>query len=272
MNPRVFLDGSRLRVGQVVQITGEDGHHWSRVLRVSPGELVALGADGKGYLAKVDSLDTKAGEVDVMVIEQMSAHESPVAIHLVQGLPKADKAEFIVQHGTEVGISGFLFVQTERSVVRLDGKDAKKRQGRIERWQRVIREAAGQSQRDIVPKIEYCANWDEALQQLKEVAPGLILLLDEDEDTQSLYKALTKYAPDFGAGSGAESGGTPARDIRPIVLCVGPEGGWDAGERRLLVDNLGAVPVTLGPRILRTETAGLVGAAAVLYHFHALGG
>ncbi|QSO54852.1 RsmE family RNA methyltransferase [Alicyclobacillus curvatus] len=142
---------------------------------------------------------------------------------------------------------------------------------------------------------------------LRTVAPGLVLLLDEEEQAEALAAALRSYAAresleqdstakDGAAGKdrpekgAADQDGTdkdrldkdrPDKDSadtktnawpRPVVVCVGPEGGWDDSERQSFVQRVGAVPVTLGPRILRTETAGLVGATAVFYHFHALGG
>lgn len=279
MNPRVFLPYYRLSVGQVVEVTGEDGHHLARVLRVQPGETMAFGAGGKGYLARVANVDAKAGVVSATVTDELPGHEPPVQVYLLQGLPKAEKTESIIQHCTELGVSGFAFVQSARAVTRLDGKDAKKQQSRIERWQRVIREAAGQSQRDIVPILNYLPKLTDVSKWMEEVAPGLVLFLDEEEQVVSIYEALSeyirehKYAPEhFTNANPPDPAATPGGGIPPIVLCVGPEGGWDEAERYWFKNQLSAKTVTLGPRILRTETAGLVGSTAVLYHFHALGG
>ena len=317
MNPRVFLEVNRLSVGERVAISGEDGHHLARVLRVEPSEAVALGAGERGYLAEVESVDAKAGTVMVRVQTELPSHEAEVSVYLLQGLPKAEKTESIIQHGTELGISGFLLYQSARAVARLDGKDAKKQSAKLVRWERVIREAAGQSQRDVVPSLAYARTWSELETWLRTVAPGLVLLLDEEEQAEALAAALRSYAAresleqdstakDGAAGKdrpekgAADQDGTdkdrldkdrldkdrldkdrPDKDSadtktnawpRPVVVCVGPEGGWDDSERQSFVQRVGAVPVTLGPRILRTETAGLVGATAVFYHFHALGG
>ncbi|QSO46114.1 RsmE family RNA methyltransferase [Alicyclobacillus mengziensis] len=280
MNPRVFLEVDHLSPGERVKVGGEDGHHLVRVLRVGPLESVAIGAAGRGYLTQVESIDAKAGTVTLRVQNELSSHEAKLKVYLLQGMPKAEKTEFIIQHGTELGLNGFLLYQSNRAVARLDGKDAKKQTAKLVRWERVIREAAGQSQRDVVPTLAYAASWSELEKWLTGVAPGLILFLDEEEQALSLKAALTSYAEDalaeqfsqnasaVNASAEEESDGS----VRPVVLCIGPEGGWDDNERQSFIQRLGAVPVTLGPRILRTETAGLVGAAAVFYHFHALGG
>ncbi|KPV38965.1 RsmE family RNA methyltransferase [Alicyclobacillus ferrooxydans] len=299
MNPRVFLDREQLHVGQLVMVTGQDGHHLSRVLRVQEGETIAIGASEKGYLAIVQSIDGKAGTVECRIEQELPSHESVVRVYLIQGLPKADKAESIVQHGTEVGLAGYLLYESGRSVVHLDRKKAGQR---LERWSKVVREAAGQSQRDLVPDVSYAARWVELKSWVEQLAPGLVLLLDEDEEVRSLKETLTAYAASKqgpisargavarqdgllgttglegttemprGAGDAGVANAGPADGLRPVVLCVGPEGGWDDKERQAFREQIGGVPVTLGPRILRTETAGLVAASAVLYHFHAMGG
>ncbi len=298
MNPRVFLDSEQLHVGQLVRVTGQDGHHLSRVLRVQETETIAIGASEKGYLAIVQSIDGKAGTVECRIEEELPSHESVVRVYLIQGLPKADKAESIIQHGTEVGLAGYLLYESARSVVHLDRKKAGQR---LERWSKVVREAAGQSQRDLVPDVSYAAGWAELKSWVEQLAPGLVLLLDEDEEVRSLEETLTAYAasqqgPTSALSGAARQEGLPgatgleatemprgsgdagvasaglADGLRPVVLCVGPEGGWDDKERQAFREQIGGVPVTLGPRILRTETAGLVAASAVLYHFHAMGG
>jgi 16S rRNA (uracil1498-N3)-methyltransferase len=248
MMPRVFVDEA-LEVGHTVSIQGEDGHHYSRVLRVRSGEQIALASQGQGYLGEITGVDN--GVVQVNVLGHLPSHEPASPVYLVQGLAKGDKIDVIIQHNTELGVAGFLFVDTQRSVVKLDPK---KRAAKVERWQKIAREAAGQAQRDTVPLVSTASSTQHIRDFLATLSPTQVFFLDEDETRIGLSTAL----------AGVQNAST--------VLVVGPEGGWDRTERQTWVNDFGATAVTLGPRTLRTETAGFAAVVAVLQHNREMGG
>lgn len=248
MMPRVFLN-EVLEVGLTVSIQGEDGHHFSRVLRVRSGEQVALASQGQGYLGEITGVDS--GVVQVRVLGHLPSHEPVSPVYLVQGLAKGDKIDVIIQHNTELGVAGFLLVETKRSVVKWD---TKKRAAKVERWQKIAKEAASQAQRDTVPLVRAASCVEEIRGFLASLSASQLLFLDEDENETGLGAAL----------AGVENAST--------VLVVGPEGGWDGAERQTWVNDFGATAVTLGPRTLRTETAGFAAVAAVLHHNREMGG
>ncbi|WP_290586989.1 RsmE family RNA methyltransferase [Alicyclobacillus sp.] len=246
--PRVFVDepitpGARHTVG------GEDGHHYARVLRVRRGEVLAVASGGRAYRCEVAAVDARAGRVDIVVGDPLPPAEPRRPVFLLQGLAKGDKIESVIQHNTEAGAAGFCVLAAARSVVRLDARRAEER---CVRWRRVAREAAAQAQRDIVPEVGFAGQLDQAMAWLSARGVARVLLLDELESARGFRQALEE-------ASAGEGGGAA------IAVAVGPEGGWDDRERTRFLE-LGAVAVTLGPRILRTETAGLAAVSAILYH------
>jgi len=222
-----------------VRVEGPALHH-VRVARVVAGEQVEV-FDGRGraWLASVESVD-EAGAVLRLGDERRGAAGRPVI--LIQGLPKGDRLELVLQKATELGVSGVWPVLTERSVSRPKPEALGTRHAR---WKRIVEEAARQSGRSDVPEVTALRPLEDATRAL---GPGMrLLILDEEERGERLGSA---------AGDGA------------VALVVGPEGGLAREEVRLLRD-LGGTPVSLGPLVLRTETAGLA-ALAVLRHLDGL--
>jgi 16S rRNA (uracil1498-N3)-methyltransferase len=236
-------------------MTGAVGHHYARVLRIGAGELVPIASGGRGYLARVLAVSAREGTVQLRVEERLPAHETATRLYLVQGLPKGDKMDAILQHNTEVGVAGFLLFTSRRSVVKLD---ARKAQDKLARWRKVASEAASQAQRDVIPTVDVALDFTQVDQWCRQLQPDAILFLDEVEGDNGLGQRLRELP----------AGNAP----RSIVLVVGPEGGWDDAERAAWCTDLGAVRTSLGRRILRTETAGLAAASAVLHYFGDLGG
>jgi len=264
MMPRILWPHP-IALGERVQIAGDDGHHFARVLRSQPGEQIALAAANGPYLAHIAQVDGKSGTIDVLVESILPSHEPSTSIYLVQGLAKGDKIEEVVQKCTEAGVAGILVYESERSVVRLGA--AKAAAKRI-RWQRVAAEAASQSQRDRVPDVVYAAHVATVADWLADCDIDVRLVLDEDEQAQSLRQTLRKH------GIGAADIGHDERSMtdRRLAIFVGPEGGWSDAERGLFRDRLRAETITLGPRILRTETAGLTALSAILFACGEMGG
>lgn len=244
---RFFISTDQIN-NNLVTLKGNDRHHLLNVLRQGiGGKLTVLNGKGEEFLVEVTAVDseTVTGEI-VHKLERQA--EPRVKITLVQSLPKADKFEWILQKNTELGVSRFQPVFTERSNIKLD-RPAQER--KLERWNKIIREAAEQSGRQIIPVLEPIRQWDEMLAGCNT---GVVLIPWEGETVQSLKQVLERQ-PEI-----PES----------VTVFIGPEGGFSLKEVEE-AKNKGAIPVTLGPRILRTETAGLVVASALLYHFGDLG-
>lgn len=230
-------------VGEEISLGKEESAHASKVLRFRPGEAVQL-IDGENrydaVLTEVSAEETKA-----RVTALCPSPEAPARAVLWQGLPKADKLELIAQKATELGAWEIWPVEMLRSVARLGKNDPKKQ----ERLSRIALEAAKQSGRAHVPEVRAAVSFDKALKRLEEESFDLILVAWEEEHALPLSKAIGEYR---------QFNGVPGR----VLIVIGPEGGIDEAEQQRLAA-LGAQSVTLGPRILRTETAGLCALAAL---------
>ena len=240
---RFFIPSSQIHADSVT-LLGDDRHHLLHVLRKEVGaEITVLNGKGQEYRVRITQITPEA--VLGTIIQSVAARTEPrVQITLAQSLPKADKFEWIIQKNTEIGVARFLPVQTERSAVRLDAATAAKK---ADRWRKIIREAAEQSGRQIVPELMPVAGWREVFARLPQ---GLVLIPWEGEKDCSLRGVLNEHR-DGDAN---------------ISVLIGPEGGFSLAEVDWARDH-GARAVTLGPRILRAETAGLVVSAAILYHY-----
>lgn len=234
--PRFFIDPGQM-VGHAIELTGEDAHHLSRVLRLGPGAAITvLDGTGAAYEAVVETVEKE--RVSARVTGTGEAAEPPVALTLYQGMPKGDKWELVIQKATELGATRLVPVAAARSVVQLKGD---KLEGKLARWRKIAREAAEQCERGRVPEVEGPV----AVGGLKPAEGGLLLVLSERVTGPSLPKAL------------------PAEMPAEVAVAVGPEGGWTPEELEAM-RQAGAVEVSLGKRILRTETAGLAALAMVM--------
>ncbi|KKY01053.1 MULTISPECIES: 16S rRNA (uracil(1498)-N(3))-methyltransferase [Paraclostridium] len=229
-------------------IEGEDVKHISKVLRCRIGEeLEVCDNDNNEYICEITNIDKSQVELNIVEVVDIK-RESDLKIKVYQGLPKGPKMEMILQKLTEVGVDEIILVQTKRTVVKVDDKKEDKK---IERWERIIYEAAKQSKRGKIPKLRGVLSFKEALADMKEndfnIAPY------ENERTKSIKQAIKGV------------------DIKNIGIFVGPEGGFEDTEIKA-IEEIGGQSVSLGPRILRTETASLVASSIVLYELSDLGG
>lgn len=249
---RFFIPAGQIE-GNKVFLRGADRRHLLTVLRKGLGaEITVLNGRGEEFQARVVAISPDAVEAEICRrLERVV--EPRIRINLAQSLPKADKFEWIIQKNTELGVARFQPVLSERSNIRLDQATAAKK---MERWRRIIQEAAEQSGRTVLPELEPIRSWDRFLEELR---PGLILIPWEGEQTSSLRDILSRESTPGSTGEPGE-----------VTVIIGPEGGFSLDEVAE-AQSKGAIPVTLGPRILRTETAGLVVTAALLYHFNDLG-
>lgn len=224
-----------------VRVSGARFHYLAHVLRAEEGEaLEVFDGRGRAFDARVLKLEGDAATLTLGAPREGAKSREWL---LLQGLPKADKLELILQKTTELGVTQVLPLAMERSVVKLT---ADKAADRVLRWKKIVEEAARQCRRSDVPAIAPVRKLPEALATLPEGT--LLLVLDEEENAVRLGEAFL----------------THAADARPVALVIGPEGGI-AREELHLLRSAGALPVSLGARILRTETAG-VAALAVLQH------
>mgnify|MGYP003588618972 FL=1 len=231
-----------------MQIIGADAHHISNVLRMRVGQHIQIvSSDRVTALMEIKALTTDAAFVRLVKrIDQVN--EPSVRIILAQGLAKGEKMDFIIQKAVEVGVNTIVPVAMEYSVVKLDKNKAEKK---VERWQKIAEEAAKQSKRDIVPEVTSVMDLDEVLHSF---AGSAKLMAYEGETKSGLKKVLLAI-----------------QNREEILLIIGPEGG--IAEKELKAAELaGAQTFSLGNRILRTETAGLVSATAILYETGDLGG
>jgi 16S rRNA (uracil1498-N3)-methyltransferase len=241
-----------------VTIQGDDAHHLQRVMRAEVGdEFICSNGTNREALVKITALD-KAG-VTAEIIEELAMTSEPaVQVWIAQSLPKGDKMETVIQKGTEIGAARFLPFLSERTVVQYD---AKKEAKRGERWQKIAKEAAEQAHRNRVPEVASVLTW----KQLLELAPQMdaAWICYEKENGLQFRQALQQALREAGSDNGGE--------IRTVLLAVGPEGGFTEQEVQQ-AEAAGFRSVSLGRRILRTETAAIVGLTCILYETGEMGG
>ena len=220
--------------GENAYIEGNDVNHIVNVLRMKPGEELLISVKGDwDYLCKIDDIETE--RVNLKVLESMEQRELPVNITLLQGIPKSDKLEMIIQKAVELGVSEIIPVKTKRVVVKIDEKKA---DTKVNRWNAIAESAAKQSKRSIIPKVSEPMSIDNALEIVKDFGVKLIPYENADgiDKTRKILDSMDK--------------------TKDIAVFIGPEGGFEEAEVER-IKNSGFEVITLGKRILRTETAGL---------------
>lgn len=227
-----------------IYIEGSDVNHMKNVLRMKIGEEFHV-SDGnnKKYRCEISKFDEST--VCGKILEELEVDtELPSKLYLFQGLPKGDKMELIVQKAVELGVWEIIPVSTKRAVVKLDAKKAAKK---VERWNSISESGAKQSGRNVIPEVKPVMTYKEALSYAKELDVLMIPyeLAEGMEDTKQFIEAI--------------------KPGQSVGIFIGPEGGFEQEEVELAI-RMGAKSVTLGKRILRTETAGLTVLAVLMYH------
>ncbi|WP_291964978.1 16S rRNA (uracil(1498)-N(3))-methyltransferase [Caloramator sp.] len=236
-------------INDKINITNDDIQHITKVLRLKIGDTIQI-CDGNENEYICDIVEINKKNVICQIKEKFkNRNESNINIVLFQGLPKAQKMELIIQKGVEIGVKEFYPIITERVVVKTDGKDIC---NKLERWNRISYEAAKQSNRGIIPTVNNLISFEEALDILKRF--DLVVVPYEKEKSTSFKELFNE-----------------SRDYKNIAVIIGPEGGFSEEEINIFIKN-GFKPITLGPRILRTETAGLVASTILLYELSDIGG
>ncbi|SMO50488.1 16S rRNA (uracil(1498)-N(3))-methyltransferase [Melghirimyces algeriensis] len=243
---RYFIDPNAIEPGRIT-VRGDDVHHIKNVLRMTVGDhILCCDGQGKDYYTELVSITDK--EILCRILSTFPSKGEPrVRVTVASSLPKGDKLEWVLQKATELGADSFLPFMSSRSVVRLDGKKSAKKRVR---WQRIVKEAAEQSHRGYVPQVGNVLTWKGLLEKFPSYDQ---VLFAYEREGSSLVEVLQK-----------------TRSQRLLVV-VGPEGGFTESEVEEAVAQ-GAVPVQLGPRILRAETAPLALLSCILFSFGEMGG
>ncbi len=233
-----------------ITITGSDVNHIKNVLRMERGEELMI-CDGTGMQYTCQIEEFAAGEVLLSIQKaEKASTELPVRLKLYQGLPKKDKMELIIQKAVELGAVEIIPVMTKRCIVKLE--DDKKEAKKLERWQAIAESAAKQSGRGIIPTVGHVINYKEAIK--KASSEGMALIPYEmAEGMKTLKEAVGK-----------------ASEQQVISVFIGPEGGFEEAEAEFAKEN-GVIPVSLGKRILRTETAGFTILSILMYEIECAG-
>lgn len=241
---KFFVSQEQIEENKAI-ITGEDVNHIKNVLRLTIGEKIYIcnKETSKSFICNILSFENS--EVKCEVLEEILETTEPnTYIHIFQGLPKADKFEWIIEKCTEIGVKEISPVIMKRTIVKLDEKDKNKK---LSRWQKVAEVAAKQSKRDSILNVNPIINFQNIFEKVKDY--DILLVAYENEKENTLKSAINKL--------------NNKENIK-IAVIIGPEGGIDEAEINLCKEN-GFVPITLGKRILRTETAPIVIASNILY-------
>lgn len=245
--PKFFVKQNQINEN-IITLVGEDVKHIANVLRKQTGDVINICniTTSENFLCQLEKIGKE--EIECKIIKMIDSEAEPkTKITIFQGLPKAEKMELIIQKCTELGAKTFVPVTMERCVVKFDDKTASKK---IERWQKIAETAAKQCGRDIIPKVENLINLQKLLYLIKNY--DIVLLAYENENDCTLKEVLQTV--------------TNIQNLK-IGVIIGPEGGIDSKEVQQL-EAAGVKTITLGKRILRTETTGIAITSIILYELN----
>lgn len=249
--PKFFIKQNQIKNNQI-KIIGNDINHIKNVLRAKVGEEIEICNSDlqENYICKIKTIEK--AKINLEIIEKISSiSESNIKVTIFQGIPKVDKMELIIQKSVELGVYDITPVEMKRCVVKLQEKDKIKK---VERWQKISEVAAKQSGRDYIPKVNNCIRLKEILNQRSEYDE--IILAYEKEKENTLKQEISQIKQKFNSKLKAEE--------LKIGIIIGPEGGIDEVEEKMLREN-GIRVITLGNRILRTETVALNMLSIIMY-------
>lgn len=242
----IFVDPAQMK-GDLLYVTGKDVNHIKNVMRLKKGDEISVrtGQDDREYRYGIEEFTDSEVVCRLRFVKEADV-ELPVKVYLFQGLPKADKMELIIQKAVELGAAEIIPVEMRRSVVKLD---ASKKAKKTQRWQAIAESAAKQSRRAVVPMVREPMTMEEAVRFAEQNTDVRLLpyeLQEADGSTRDVMDGI--------------------REGSAVSIFIGPEGGFDPAEVELARE-AGIRPISLGKRILRTETAALVVLSFLIYHF-----
>lgn len=248
--PKFFVKSNQI-VENVIDITGTDVNHITNVLRLKVNDKIQICNEETedNYITQI--IETNKENIKCKILEKLANKaEAGIDVTIFQGLPKADKMELIIQKCTELGVKEITPVQMERSIVKLDPKSEAKK---IERWQKIAEVASKQCGRDRICKINNVVNIENICNMCSKY--DIVLVPYENEENKSLKQELKKLN---------------SKNLK-IAIVIGPEGGFEQKEIEQLKQNGGQI-VTLGKRILRTETVAIAMSSIIMYELADFGG
>lgn len=248
--PKFFINQEQIKNSEII-IQGQDVKHIKKVLRAKIGDEIQIcnSQNGENYLCKIENI--KEENILCQIKQKLEEKaESNIKVTIFQGLPKADKMEYIIQKSVELGVYDITPVEMKRCVVKIDGKDKNKK---ISRWQKISEVAAKQCGRDIIPQINDIEN----IKKICNFIPkyDIVLVAYENEKQNTLKEELKEIEKNFKASQNKEI---------KIGIVIGPEGGLEENDVEMLKES-GAHVITLGKRILRTETVALNVISIIMY-------
>ena len=246
--PKFFIKEEQIKENKII-IKGQDVNHIKKVLRAKTGEELEIcnSQTGENFLCNIDKINDETIECNIkQKLEEKT--ESNIKVSIFQGLPKADKMEYIIQKSVELGVYEITPVEMKRCVVKLNEKDKNKK---IERWQKISEVAAKQCGRDIIPQINNIINIKNICNLIQEY--DMVLVAYENEEKNTLKEQLENIKKQNNSKSKVKIG-----------IIIGPEGGLEEKDVETLKEN-GAKVITLGRRILRTETVALNVLSIIMY-------
>ena len=240
--PRFFVKNNQINNDKIT-IIDEDVKHIKNVLRKQIGDKIEVCNQDTGNSYKCEIEIIAENEIETKIIEEQKNIREKIKVDIYQGLPKSDKMELIIQKSVELGANSIIPVNMKRCVVKLEGKDEIKKN---ERWQKIAESAAKQCGRGFIPEVKHLINVKEICNWINEY--DVIIVAYENERTKSIKQAIKGV------------------NINTMGIFVGPEGGFEESDIKLLKES-GAKIVTLGDRILRTETVALNVLSIIMYEF-----
>ena len=243
--PRFFVKNEQIK-GTSIEILGEDVKHIKNVLRKQIGDNIEICDQDteKSYICKIEKIENES--ILTNIIEELQSYDNKIEVDIYQGLPKADKMELIIQKSVELGVNAIIPVAMKRCVVKIDSRDELKK---ITRWKKIAESAAKQSGRNIIPEIRNIINVEKIIQRIKEY--DCVIVAYENEKNNTIKRELLEIKEKI-------------HDKVKIAVVIGPEGGLEEKDVEILKQN-GAKIVTLGHRILRTETVALNVLSVIMY-------
>lgn len=245
--PRFFVKNEQIKE-KTIEIIGEDIKHIKNVLRKQKGDNIEIcNQDTKrSYICEIEKIEDKS--ILTKIIEELQSNDNKIEVDIYQGLPKADKMELIIQKSVELGVNSIIPVAMKRCVVKITSKDEIKK---ITRWQKIAESAAKQSGRNTIPEIKHIVNVEEIAKLISQYDSVIVAYENEKENT--IKHELLHLKENIGANEKIK-----------IAVVIGPEGGLEEKDVEILKQN-GAKIVTLGNRILRTETVALNVLSIIMY-------
>ena len=242
--PRFFIKENQIQNNKIT-IIGEDVNHIKNVIRKQIGDIIEIcnQDNEKSYKCEIEKIEEK--QITTKIIEELKSQESNIKVDIYQGLPKAEKMELIIQKSVELGANAIIPVNMKRCVVKLDSKSEEKK---IERWQKISESAAKRCGRNNIPEVKHLVNIKDICNKIMDYDAMIVAYENEKENT--LKQELTKLK-------------NKQKNLK-IGIVIGPEGGLEENDVKLLKES-GAKIITLGHRILRTETVALNMLSIIMY-------